>query len=306
MKKIITFSLAAILALSAVVFANGTNEYDTMLISETEETVVMEDSKVSYNGTVTEVTEEYIVIGEGEFQFNLDENTYVCDYDLNPVEEIKKDDMITVIASSMTTRSLPPQAYAYYVIVNTEGSAFAPIYAVVDTNENGEILSKDGNNRIVYSDETAVIAHRIRIALKASDITPGSEILAFATTVGLSLPAHVPAEKIAVLSLAEQVENENEFVIDGHTFEYADEALFEEGSQRRLPLRHVLETLGYTVNWNDADWSIDIAGKTRNIVRIKIGEAMFEGQSEENFPVLVDSKTYVTAEIFDLLTTGAE
>ena len=186
MKKIITFSLAAILALSAVVFAKNTNEYDTMLISETEEAVVSEDSKVSYNGTVTEVTDEYIVIGDNEFQFNIDENTYICDYNLNPVEEIKKDDMITAIASSMTTRSLPPQAYAYYVFVNTEGSNAAPIYAVVDTNEKGEILSKDGNNKVVYSDETPVIAHKIRIALRASDITPGSEIVAFASTVGLT------------------------------------------------------------------------------------------------------------------------
>ena len=306
MKKIITFSLAAILALSAAVFANDTNEYDTMLISETEETVVMEDNKVSYSGVVSDVAEEYIVIGDNEFQFNIDENTYICDYNLNPVEEIKTDDVITAIASSMTTRSLPPQAYAYYVFVNTEGSDAAPIYAVVDTNKNGEILSKDGNNKIVYSDETSVTSHKIRIALKAYDITPGSEIVAFASTVGLSLPAHVPAEKIAVLSLAEEVKNENEIVIGEHTFEYADATLFDDASARRLPLRHVLETLGYTVNWNDADWSIDIAGRTRNIVRIKIGEAMFDGQKEENFPVLVDSKTYVTAEIFDLLSLDAE
>lgn len=306
MKKFITLSLAAMLTLSAVAFATGTKENDIMLISETEESVTMEDIKVSYSGVVTETADEYIVIGDNEFQFNIDENTYICDYDLNPVEELKKDDMITVIASSMTTRSLPPQSYAYYVIVNTDGSNAAPIYAVVDTNENGEILSKDGSNKIVYSDETSVTSHKIRIALRAFDITPGSEILAFTTTVGLSLPAHVPAEKIAVLSLAEEVKNENEVVIGGHTFEYADSALFDDASARRLPLRHVLETLGYTVNWNDSDWSIDIAGRTKNIVRIKIGEAMFDGQKEENFPVLVDSKTYVTAEIFDLLSIDAE
>ncbi len=306
MKKFISLSLAAMLALIPAAYATETVKNDIMLISEAEEKVEVADTKISYNGVVTEVNEGSIVIGEKEFQFNMDENTYICDYDLNPVETIKKDDAVTVVASSMTTRSLPPQAYAYYVFVNTEKSSSAPIYAVVDTNEKGEIFSKDGNNKIVYTDETPVIAHKIRIALKASDITPGSEIVAFSSVVGMSLPAHVPAEKIAVLSLAEEVKNENEVVVGEHTFEYADSALFDDASARRLPLRHVLETLGYTVNWNDADWSIDIAGKTKNIVRIKIGEAMFEGQKEENFPVIVDSKTYVTAEIFDLLSINAD
>ncbi|MBR5586912.1 MAG: hypothetical protein IKW02_03015 [Clostridia bacterium] len=278
-------------------------------LAPVEEVVVEESAiadKTSISGTVSEIGEDYVVIGENEFRFNIDENTYICDYNMNPVEKIEKDAVITAVVSTMTTRSLPPQAYAYYIFVNTDNSIAAPIYAVVDTNENGEIMSADGNNRIVYSDETPVIAHKIRIMLRGGDITKGSEIVAFASTVGMSLPAHVPAEKIAVLSLAEAetAADETTFTVDGETFEFADAALFTEGSAPRFALRHVLETLGYTVNWNDSDWSIDIAGKTRNIVRIKIGEAMFEGQAEENFPVIVDSKTYVTEEIFKLLTSA--
>ena len=303
MKKLLSLSLAALLALSIVAFAATTQENDVMLISETETAAMPE--KVSYNGIISEVTEDYIVIGDNEFQFNIDENTYVCDYDLNPVETLKAEDVITVVASSMTTRSMPPQAYAYYIFVKTTETECYPIYAVVDTNDGEAIMSADGNNRIVYTDETPVTAHKIRIALKASDITPGSEIVAFASVVGMSLPAHVPAEKIGVLSLAEEKEV-NGVVIGGHTFEYADTALFADGSAPRLPLRHVLETLGYTVNWNDKDWSIDIAGRTKNTVRIQIGSAMFEGQAEENFPVLVNSTTYVTAEIFDLIGLEAE
>lgn len=304
MKKLISLSLAALLAITPAAFATETTENDIMLISEAE--TVAQPEKVTYNGIVSEVTDEYIVIGEDEFQFNIDENTYICDYDLNPVEELKAEAEITVVASSMTTRSLPPQAYAYYVFVKTTETQNYPIYAVVGTNDGEAILSADESNRIVYSDETPVIAHKIRIALRGGDITPGSEIIAFASVVGLSLPAHVAPEKIAVLSLAEEVKDENTVVIGEHTFEYADAALFAEGSAPRLPLRYVLETLGYTVNWNGDDQSIDIAGKTKNIVRIKIGEAMFEGQSEENVPVLVDSKTYVTAEIFDLLGLDAQ
>lgn len=305
MKKIISLALAALLVLSFAAVAETISEHDIMLISENP--VEEAPEKVSYNGVVSEVTDEYIVIGDNEFQFNIDENTYVCDYDFNPVDAIKVDDVITVVASSMTTRSLPPQAYAYYIFVKTTETESYPIYAIVDTNENGEIFSADGNNKIVYTDETPVTAHKIRIALKAADITPGSEIVAFSSMVGLSLPAHVPAEKIGVISLAEvEEENENSIVIEGITFEYADAALFSENSAPRLPLRLVLETLGYTVDWNDSDWSITLSKQARNSVTIKIGEVMFDGQSAENAPVLVDSKTYVTAEIFDLLGIEAE
>ena len=300
MKKFISLTLAALLAFSLTASAQTTSAEPAAEMVETM------PAKTSYSGIVSEVTDEYIVIGDDEFQFNIDENTYICDYDLNPVEDLKKDAEIVVVADSATTASLPPQAYAYYVFVNTANATAHPVYAVVDTNKDGEIMSADGNNKIVYSDETAVTAHKIRIALKASDITSGSEIVAFASVVGMSIPAHVAAESIAVLSLAPATEadDDNTFTVGENKFEYADSSLFADGSAHRFALRHVFETLGYTVNWNDADKSIDIAGKTKNIVRITIGKAMFEGQSEENFPVIVDSKTYVTEEIFGLLVNA--
>lgn len=300
MKKIISLSLAAILALSVLVFAEKAQN-DVMLIAESPE--VAEPEKVTVNGVVSEVADDYIVIGENEYQFNIDENTYICDYDLNPIESLKKDDVISVIADSRTTRSIPPQAYAYYVFVNTENSQSYPIYATVDTNNGSEIMSKDGNNRIVFSEETPVLAHKIKIMLKAADITPNSEIVAFASVVGMSLPAHVAAEKIAVLSLADVSEKEVEtgITIGDKTFEYADSSLFPEGSAPRLPLRAVCESLGYTVDWDDSDWSVYITGKERQTIKVQIGHEMFEGQSEENYPVIVDSRTYVTSELFDLL-----
>lgn len=298
MKKFISLTLAVFLAFALLTASAQTTESAPAEIAE------QLAEKMSVSGVVSEVTDEYIMLGDDELQLNIDESTYICDYDLNPVEVVKKDAQIVAVVSTMTTMSIPAQNYAYYIFVNTNDSAAHPIYALVDTNENGEIMSADGNNKIVYTEETPVIAHKIRIMLKGADITKGSEIVAFASTVGMSLPAHVPAEKIAVLSLAPVAEevNDNTFTVGDKEFEYADASLFEEASAPRFALRHVLETLGYTVNWNDSDWSIDIAGKTRNIVRIKIGEAMFEGQAKENFPVIVDSTTYVTEELFGLLT----
>ena len=334
MKKIICSVLAAALASSAIVAVNAQEtvspEEEIMLISANpaEEDIMLIDEnldsesdveimevqvdKITYSGVVSEIGEDFVVVGENEFQFNTDENTYICDYDLNPYTELKEGDMVTAVVSTMTTRSLPPQAYAFYIFVNSAKSMAAPIFAVVDTNENGEIMSADGNNKIVYTDETPVIANKIKIALKAQDITPGSEIVAFATTVGMSLPAHVPAEKIAVLNLApveetEETEKEEtievegiadveKIVVDGEVYDAVFD-LLKDGEDVKLPLRAVCEGLGYNVLWNGEDRSVKItAGETD--VTVKIGQSFARST---DVPVIVNDRTYTGISLFNIL-----
>ena len=331
MKKIIATALAATMALSGVsVFAQ---ENEAVLISEeTQETATIQEfvsDKISYNGVVKEVGEDYIVVSaETEFRFNLGEETYICDYDLAPVETLKAEDEITVVASAATTRSIPPQAAAYYILVRTDENAPAPIYAQVASNNGSEIMSADGRNRIVFDESTPVAANKIRIALRGQDITVGSEIIAFASVVGMSLPAHVPAEKIAVLNLVPVAEETTEetaeetaketteeteeittpdhdvekITFDGITYEipfdYTSSPLFGENASERLPLRAVCEGMGYTVTWKGEDESIVIS-KDEKSVTLFLGKPMSEEIDE--IPVEIDGTTYVTTKIFSLL-----
>ena len=257
--------------------------------------------KMSVSGIVSEIGEGYVQINDGETQFNTAEETYICDYNLNPVE-LKVGDMVTVIAGSAMTMSLPPQMAAHFIFVNTENSMAAPIYAVVGSNENGEIMSKDGMNRIVYTDETPVIAHRIRMILRAGDITEDSEIVVFATAVGMSLPAHVPAEKIAVLNLAPVKTDVSAVIVDGEEFEIA----FNFGSgDARLPLRALAEGLGYEVTWNNEERGVLLA-KGEASHTVKIGEALKMARTVCPIPVIESDLTYVGEDIFNLLFgTGA-
>ena len=257
--------------------------------------------KMSVSGIVSEIGEGYIQINDGAEQFNLAEETYVCDYNLNPVE-LKVGDMITVIAGTATTMSLPPQMAAHFIFVNTENSQAAPIYAVVGSNENGVIMSADGMNRIVYTDETPVIAHRIRMMLRAGDITEDSEIVVFATAVGMSLPAHVPAEKIAVLNLAPVKTDVSAVIIDGEEFEIA----FNFGSgDANIPLRALAEGLGYEVTWNNEERGVLIT-KGEASHTVKIGEVLRMARTVCPIPVIENDLTYVGEDIFNLLFgTGA-
>ena len=257
--------------------------------------------KMSVSGIVSEIGEGYVQINDGETQFNTAEETYICDYNLNPVE-LKVGDMVTVIAGSAMTMSLPPQMAAHFIFVNTENSIAAPIYAVVDTNENGEIMSADGANRIVYAEETPVIAHRIRMMLKAMDITEGSEIVVFASAVGMSLPAHVPAEKIAVLYLAPEKTDVSAVIVDGEEFEIA----FNFGStDAKYPLRALAEGLGYEVSWNSEERGV-LLSKGEASHTVKIGEALRMARTVCPIPVIENDLTYVGEDIFNLLFgTGA-
>ena len=308
--SVVGMSLPAHVAAEKIAVMNLAPAQAVEETEEKEEAATMPEQvadKVSHRGTVTEIGEGYVMMGEEEYQFNTDENTYVCDYNLNPVE-LKVGDTAPCIAGVQMTMSLPPQSSAHYIIVETEETTLAPIYAKVASNNGTEIMSADGNKRIVFDENTPVTANKIRIALRGQDITVGSEIIAFASVVGMSLPAHVPAEKIAVMNLA-QIEPEHDvekITIGGNTYEipfdYTSSELFGENAPVRLPLRAVCEGMGYTVTWNDTDESIKLTKDSKEIT-LYVGKPMIEGKAE--VPVVIDGTTYVSTIIFTVLT-GAE
>ncbi len=314
MKKI-SLLLAILMLFTAFGFCSYANEevdpYATMLIDDLDDpyaTMPIEEGdapevdfvkeeampqKIMQHGIVSEITEEYIMINDGSLRFNIDENTYIADYNLNPAQ-IKVGDMISAVTSTMTTMSIPPQNYAFFILINTENSISAPIYMKVVENKDGAILSEDGSYRAVYEKETPVIAHRIRIMLKAMDITEGSEILVFASTVGMSLPAHVPAEKIAVLTLAERKAGEIEkIMVDEESFLVSFEI-----KENLIPLRPLAEGLGFEVAWNGKANTVslkkDDAEKT-----VTIGKKLSDTGEKE--PEIIEDRTFVGIDIFNLL-----
>lgn len=66
-----------------------------------------------------------------------------------------------------------------------------------------------------------------------------------------------------------------------------------------IPLREVAEGFGYTVNWNDEDWSIELI-KGASYVTMAIGEDAYAFSRMAHRPLgkaptLIDDKTYVPA-----------
>ncbi len=195
MKKFLSLVLAVALMITA--FGAVMAEEAPMLISSAPADEYISDKRV-VEGTVESVTDEQIVI-EG-LALNIDANTLVADADLIPTE-VKEGDLITAVVSTMTTRSIPPQSYAFYVIVRKNAETAAPIYITVDKVADGFIYSQDGNYEVSYA-ESEVAMYRTKNIIKAEELTKGSEIFVYADVMTMSIPALVNPSKIVIMSIA--------------------------------------------------------------------------------------------------------
>ncbi len=222
MKRLLSLILAlSVLGASAAIADESVEEIqESVLISEEEAELISEEvseiiseeaefisDKRLVEGTVKSVSEDQIEIED--LALNIDENTLIADTDLVPTE-VKEGDLITVVASTMTTRSLPPQSYAYYIIVRNNPEVGAPIYMTVDSVQDGFIYSQDGSYEVSF--EAAEVAmYRTKNIVKAEELTKGSEIFVYADIMTMSIPALVNPSKIVIMSVAEAaVEEETE------------------------------------------------------------------------------------------------
>ena len=252
MKKIIALILALAMlgATSSVSLANEPSEVD--LISEVPQEYVPETRVVE--GTVKSVSEEQIEIDD--LVLNIGETTLIADTDLIRTE-VKEGDLITAIVSTMTTKCLPPHAYAFYVIVRKDAETFAPIYMTVDSVENGLIVSQDGNYEVSY-ENAEVGMYRTKNIVKAEELTKGSEIFVYADVMTMSIPALVNPSKIVIMNIAEpeeEIVEETEEIVEMETI--ADtrivEGIVKSVSEEQIEIEELVLNVGETTFVADTD-----------------------------------------------------
>lgn len=324
MKKIIASVLSLTIACSAMCVAIAADNNEPENITEPI-TIAQElcGAKTTHIGTVEEIGDGYITLKDIDLILNTDSNTYISDFSLAPYEGLKAGDEVMVVSNTATTRSIPPQSYASYILVKTNDTDIAPIFATVASNNGEEIMSDDGQNRIIISDKTEVAAHKIKIALKANDITPGSEIFAFADHVGLSLPAYVVPEKIVVMKLVtessvdvsgeeENADSSYTITVDNDMVIYTSDlpySAYKEGESVMVPLRKIAEALGYTVEWSSDSGKITVisdsyitelySGDTATILTDKsLSSQNAQNIELEKAPIIHDGHTYVPLTFF--------
>lgn len=203
MKKLLAFIMALTMAGTFVAQAQEETDIDLISAEESVEATIEENTgKRVVEGTVTAIEDGQIELEE--LVLNTDENTLVADTDLIPTE-VKVGDKITAVASMAQTFSLPPQSYAYYIIVRNSEETAAPIYMTVDQVKDGFIYSEDGSYEVTF-ENAQVEMYRTKNIVKAEELTKGSEIFIYADVMTMSIPALVNPTKIVIMSIAESVE----------------------------------------------------------------------------------------------------
>lgn len=91
-----------------------------IIFTDSEEAAAIESGTSS--GKVTEVEEDFFVIEteNGEYRFNCDEKTFfhhIMNKKIYKISDLEEDMEVEVIHSIAATMSIPPQSYAYEVVI---------------------------------------------------------------------------------------------------------------------------------------------------------------------------------------------
>ena len=153
-------------------------------------------------GTITEIKDDRITIreaGQESVVALVNENTYIvkgAKGKLRSAKELKLGQKVTVYYSARMTRSLPPQAQAFALVIGDVHKEQVPQYFVVDQVQK----AADGSCIRVLNSTNDVIARIDKHACEDyASIKAGDKLLLWSSVMTMSLPGQTNAEKVVIL-----------------------------------------------------------------------------------------------------------
>lgn len=293
-------------------------------------------SLMNLNAIISEITDEEgyksILVDDSndkdsQISLNIDNNTIVMNANGEAVNfsDLKAGDRINVVHSLAMTFSLPPQTYAYAVIVNNEQAA-VPQYIeagkVATENDTTTIESKDGNYIIRVDKDTQIVPFKTKNIVTAQDIVEGTTLFAWYDIMTASMPAQATANKIMILPQIDNQDSEqvqvsvdaitvlDKVIINGEELDLKDNKIKDKDNFVMLPLRPIAEKLGFGINWNEETNSVELVKGTVNAMladgedkyTIQHGKLLIqEVKSVGMFPMNIDGYLYVPSDFFGIL-----
>lgn len=294
-------------------------------------------SLMNLNAIISEITDEEgyksILVDDSndkdsQISLNIDNNTIVMNANGEAVNfsDLKAGDRINVVHSPAMTFSLPPQTYAYAVIVNNEQVA-VPQYIeagkVTTENDTTTIESKDENYIIRVDKDTQIVPFKTKNIVTAQDIVEGTTLFAWYDIMTASMPAQATANKVMILP---QIDNQDpeqvqvsvdaitvldKVIINGEELDLKDNKIKDKDNFVMLPLRPIAEKLGFGINWNEETNSVELVKGTVNAMladgedkyTIHHGKSLIqEVKSVGMFPMNIDGYLYVPSDFFGILS----
>lgn len=309
-KKIVTLALAG--ALTATMFTPALAVNNTETISSTPLIAQQEEVAVGYTRTIGVVQEvdvqaQNILVKneQTEIQFNLDEKTWLVDGEKGTAIDLAdlKGKEVVVAHSMATTRSLPPQSYAYAVVTKGE---VTPNYAIIEAVEAGKdgavrLTTNNGGMWVTVSEKADIKPLTTKNIVTLEDLKPGAQVILYYDIVALSYPGQAGTDRVVLLDPAEEP--------------IAEEPAAEENVEM-VSIRQAASELGLDVDWN-AETRTVVLSKEGYKATISIGSAKYgytklvekDGEQTEmmaealaeQVPELRDGRTYVSQSMLDAL-----
>ena len=160
-------------------------------------------SMLRMQGAITEINGNKVVIrGEGQecIAALVSDATYIvkgAKGKLRNAEALKVGQEVVAYYSARMTRSLPPQAQAYAIIIGDVRKEYLPQFFVVDQVQK----AKDGSCVRVLNTTNDLIARIDKYACEDfASIKAGDKLLLWSNVMTMSLPGQTNAEKVVILN----------------------------------------------------------------------------------------------------------
>jgi len=265
-----------------------------------------ENSRVlNTNGTIVVADENRLVVQGTGIISNVELHLLGKEYFVDNAtmqkvgsSKVKVGEYVYAFYGANMTKSIPPQARAILLVLGKGDSSIA--YMRVS-----KIEDNDDSVKVYYDNQSMNICEKAMKNYKM--LRPGDEVLgwynpsassspaAFNASYALLLNREIPEEVVIspaagtiLVNGKELPKNENNKVYNVNAVAY-------------LPLRSVIEALGYDLSWNAFTKSVNLQ-KGEKIVSLQIGSRGYMRDKErivlENVPRLVGGKTLVPLDFF--------
>lgn len=249
---------------------------------------------LQYTGSVAEIIKDSgfisaLIITEGNDEstarrFNISDYTVVIDNESGTAESlsaIKVGDQVSVIASPMSTFSIPPQSPAYVILTNIQNKAPAKLLQTGPISRKADgtmtILDTENNYLVSITKDTILAPYRTKQIVFPEDIREGDYILVWSEIMTLSIPAQMTAD-MAVLLTA-----------------------YDFGKIPMLPVRSIAEGMGFEVKWISESQTVELK-KDSLTFSMKIGSNTYVSKGQDlalnSAPEIINGRTYVPAAFF--------
>ena len=341
LKKLVSIGLSSLMAVSAIsVLANEAPVSPPLImpISAQPDVVIAppeyKETQKMIHGSIEDIEEADSctrLLLQNKYDENealwlsVFDNTLMVDSengDPIALSSLRKGDEVIAYYSPMLEMSEPAQSAAFALVANLpdEGAraSYLTVGEVTPIEGGVRVLSDDGAYSITILDDKPISAYLTKQAVSTDSIEKGSRLFVWYELVLESFPAQTASLKTVVAppdaAEPESVQAPTKIVVNSKELTGAKAQV--ENSIVMLPLRAVGEALGFKVEWNGSDDSVKLDnGEVNTTLRIGV-DSYYKASSTAigltapfsfgAVPMLVGEKTYVPAELFNLLYSDSE